>query len=233
VEPTRSGWLRTYAKMVSAAVASLVLWGCADAEEATLDVAAEGADHEDGASSEDGAATEDASGDETEGTSELRSTDASADGATEEPGREEAWPDPIAVDASGRTGAGFVIELFELRADGSTIDVETRVTNGMQTEARLNARMSNELTALVDDLDNRYPLVPPEDDEGLTIGAGEVVEGTLAFVGPLAPEATSVSLAVNPGPFAGVREGSNESEAPLVRIEHIPLGTPGGPDGEG
>jgi hypothetical protein len=229
VEPIRSGWLRTYTKVVSAAVTGLVLLGCAGSEEATLEVAAEETGTE-GAGGEDGAGegdVTDAPEDRVEGTSDLRSTEASDDGGdtAEGPEHDDAWPDPIALDASGRTGAGFVIELFELRADGSTIDVEVRVTNGQQTEARLNARMANDPTALVDDLDNEYPLVPPEDDPGLTIAAGEIVEGSLAFVGPLAPDATAVSLVVNPGPFAGVREGSNGSEAPLVRIEDVPLGT--------
>ena len=214
--------MRTTRRHVLAAplLAGLLTLGCAgDPDTPELEVAGEPAGDGQGTIDDDGVDEPDDAG------SELERSEPDDDRGA----RPDAWPDPIALDASGRTGAGFVVELFDLVVTGSTIEIDVRVTNEQQEDAELDARYGGNRTILEDDLGNTYTIVPPEDDERLEVPAGTVLEGTLAFAGPLDPAAASLRLAVNPGLFSGPRTGSNDTPAPLVVIEDMPLTADGAP----
>ena len=110
--------------------------------------------------------------------------------------RAGAWPDPIPVDEVLRHEDGIVIEVFEIRAAGSAIEAEVRITNGYRNQTRLNS--AGDATVLTDDVGNRYPLVPPEGDRQFSVSSGDVIEGSMSFVGPLAPDATELTMTVAP-----------------------------------
>jgi hypothetical protein len=163
--------------------------------------------------------------------------DADADGATDEDDEtggssggdespEVAWPDPIPVDAVGRHPDGVVVELFELRARASSVDIDVRITNGQGTPARLSD--SGTPATLTDDTGTTYPLVPPEGDRQLFVGDGDVVEGTLSFAGPLSPDATTLSIEFNPDRVDENRQGS-----PYLLIEGFPITEAGDASADG
>lgn len=228
-----------FVKLVGAVAASAMLVACAGDEDATVEVSAPesstdggtddgGADEEDGGADEEDELGEEKQGDSvtpTDGADDGEGVDADDSDGEDTERRPTAWPDPIALDVAGSTQAGFSIELFDLEVVGSTIEIDARITNGQDVDARLNAPLGSQRTALGDDLENLYALVPPDGDEEFTIPAGEVVEGTLVFVGPLAPDATTVTFGLNPGGGQGhaVRSGVTPSDAPFVAITDIPL----------
>ncbi|MTV27530.1 hypothetical protein FTX61_19235 [Nitriliruptoraceae bacterium ZYF776] len=141
-------------------------------------------------------------------------------GGSPDEGPTAAWPDPIPVDAVGRHPGGLSVEVREVRAEASSIDLAVRVTNGQtNTAVRLTEMVTP--SVLVDDLGNEYPIVAPEDDAFLEVEPAEVLEGTLSFVGPLDPDATSLTLIVNPE--REVEEQDGETVVPYLAIEGIEL----------
>ncbi|MTV27531.1 hypothetical protein FTX61_19240 [Nitriliruptoraceae bacterium ZYF776] len=131
-----------------------------------------------------------------------------------------AWPDPIPVDVVGRHDGGLSIEITEVRAEASSIDLAVRVTNG-QTTVAVRLTETGTPTMLVDDLGNEYRIVAPPDDPFLDVETAEVLEGTLSFVGPLDPDATSLTLVLNPAQEE--EDQTRERAIPYLAVEGIDL----------
>jgi hypothetical protein len=194
--------------------------GCSDPD-AEVTVAPTGAEG-DGTSedeggepdADDGGDGEDVAGQDGDDEGGEGGEDDDGSGGDESPGT--AWPDPIPVDAVGRHPDGVVVELFEVRAQASSVDIDVRITNGQGTPARLSD--SGTPATLTDDTGTTYPLVPPEGDRQLFVGDGDVVEGTLSFSGPLSPDATTLRIEFNPDRVDEDRQGS-----PYLLVEEFPI----------
>lgn len=224
---TRQSWKRSSGILAAAVILAA---GCQDAEEepaddqASVDVTGSDDDQTDGTDDADGTEGDDLDGDGVDGAD---ADDADDDGEQESPEPNTAWPDPISVDAVGRHAGGLVVEIFEVRSTGSSTDLDVRITNGQSIDASLN--VGNQLTVLADDTETVYALVPPTGNDDLTVAAGEVLEGTLSFAGPLSEGATRLGLVINPSSRSAGQTG--ELPTPHLVIDDIYLdGSDGGGD---
>lgn len=210
-------WGRKMRTVAALAVAALTMSACWSSDEAQVEVAVPEADDEqvDGTDGAEKQVPADDGADDT-GTAD----DATADDGAEETRdrRAGAWPDPIEVDVIGRHPGGFVVEIFEVRSNGPSTDLDVRLTNG-QSDWDISLNFTGAPTELRDDTGVTYPLVPPDDNRVFAIGRGEVVEGTMTFSGPLSPDATSLTLEFN----SSATGDSELATTPNLLIEDIPL----------
>lgn len=151
------------------------------------------------------------------------------------------------TDASEATGPSGTIELAgvqQTHGSGTTVavtgvtvdeaghvlvDIEARVTG------RRDARLGSSETILLDDLGHRYEFAEPAANRNLAIARDHEAEATLAFIGPIDPDATRVSLGIN-GNYDGTIRTVDDEHAntltPTFAFEDLPL--PGvGLDDEG
>lgn len=142
-------------------------------------------------------ATEEVSTDEGQPDDGATTMDPEAEGS-EEPDTD----DPEALGPTGRlqlTGfrednpAGASVQLRAVEVDGAgnvLIDVEA-------VSVRASVQIGRYSNLLEDDLGNRYELIDVEDNLELSLGAAERMTGTLAFAGPVDPDAMSFTFALN------------------------------------
>jgi hypothetical protein len=203
-------------RLAAVGVGALLMGGCTNDGAAELEVASEEAD--DGDQGATGDTSEPSDGDQADEPATEEADETGASDETDTTEREAAWPDPIAVEVVGRHTGGLVVELFEVRAEASSVDVDVRITNGQTT---VPARMTEaaDPTRLIDDTGVEYVLVPPEGEGLFEVAEGEVLEGTLSFSGPLTPDATSLTLVINPG------QESEEQDRERV-IPHLSMDIP-------
>jgi hypothetical protein len=75
-------------------------------------------------------------------------------------------------------------------------------------------RLNGLATIVEDDLGNRYPFRPPPDNDDLTLDSDQRMAGTLAFEGPIAPEARRLVVGFNQRTAATVDELVSAQERP-------------------
>lgn len=76
-------------------------------------------------------------------------------------------------------------------------------------------------TYVEDDLGNRYPVLPPDDNLELTIAQGEGLQGSLVFSGRINPAATTLRLMVQEG--GGASDDNRFTDSPTFVFEPVPL----------
>jgi len=152
--------------------------------------------------------------------------------------------EPSEPEASGPAGTITLAGIQQSHASGTTIAV-TGITVDeagdvyLDLEAlvagRRGARLASDPTILEDDLGNRYEFVPPEANSHLDFAQDTQASVTLAFEGPIDPDATRVTFGIN-GHFRDGARNISESPAntltPTFAFDGLPL--PGvGLDDEG
>lgn len=106
-------------------------------------------------------------------------------------------PDPVPVALALTDTAGVELRVEGINFTETRIGLAVRITNSTTLEARITPSLAP--TVLVDDLGNRYSLVPPEGETSVIIPRSEAVAGTLVFAGRIHPDASSVGLGINVG----------------------------------
>jgi hypothetical protein len=138
----------------------------------------------------------------------------------------------VDVDLQERNFEGMTFRVHRLEVDGDAIaaDVEIVVPADLGILWLNNAE---EPAFARDDLGNEYPLVPPTDNEALRFGDGEQLEGRLQWQGPLADDASTLTLLFNESrdPEGGT---VNDRVRPHFTLGPIDLsGAGGGSSGQG
>lgn len=108
-----------------------------------------------------------------------------------------ALPDPVPVQRSTAAPSGVDLRIEGINFTENRIGVWVRIANPGQTDASIAPTIAPSL--LIDDLDNRYPLVLPERGSSIVIPAGSARSGVLSFSGRIHPDATSLGLGLNAG----------------------------------
>lgn len=144
--------------------------------------------------------------------------EAAEDGEPPEPGARAELPDPVALDMEMSHPSGSQVRLNGISFTQSAIEVDVTIINGYTVEQMFSGFGR---VLLEDDLGNTYGFLAPEDNEILSVDAGEQLEGTLVFAGRLPAGATSLRLVFNP-------ENDSEDDAmrdvnPRVEFEGIPI----------
>lgn len=124
---------------------------------------------------------------------------------------------------------GVLFQLRELRFEGNAIVLDVHVNNGHSNTVNfpVGGHMGDRLR-LVDDLGNVYNFQAPE-EEGNTIelSPGEVLEGSMAFLGPPRQGASELHVVVNrhDDPLEGFdpAERSDYTIFPDIVVGPIPL----------
>lgn len=115
--------------------------------------------------------------------------DGADDGATGRAG----LPEPLTLDDGINHPNGAQVVIEEVRFEEQTVVAKVTVSNGHWSPIFLN--WSD--TYLADDVDNRYPLLPPDDNPDLQVDDGAGLDGDLVFVGRIDPAATAISVQFN------------------------------------
>lgn len=105
-------------------------------------------------------------------------------------------PQQVDVDVRQEHPGGVVLEVDRVATAGDGILLTIRVVNTDSNDPTALA-VQPELTWLEDDLGNRYPLRPPDDNPRLAVDPGDELVGRVAFVGPLDPDASHLTLVTN------------------------------------
>lgn len=130
-----------------------------------------------------------------------------------------ALPDPIPVLRSTAAPSGVELRIEGINFTENRIGVWVRIANPGQVDASIAPTIAPSL--LVDDLDNRYPLVLPERLGSIVIPAGSARSGVLSFAGRIDPNATSLGLGLNAG--TGGDTADQATVYPRLILEAIPL----------
>jgi outer membrane protein OmpA-like peptidoglycan-associated protein len=128
-------------------------------------------------------------------------------------------PDPIPLRRSVAALTGVELQIEGINFTENRIGVWVRIANPGLADASIAPTIAPSL--LVDDLDNRYPLVLPEREGSMVIPAGSARSGVLAFAGRIHPDATILGLGLNAG--AGGDTGDGSTIYPKLIAEGIPL----------
>lgn len=115
-------------------------------------------------------------------------------------------PLPLTMASTVEHPAGVRIDV----AGAAFSDTGTEVGVVISNDRADTVALAAEATLILDDLDNRYPLVPLPDNPRLVVEANTVVEATLAFSGRIADEASEISLIFN----AGLSDSDPETRQP-------------------
>ena len=130
-----------------------------------------------------------------------------------------ALPDPIPVQRSTAAPSGVDLQIEGINFTENRIGVWVRIANPGQTDASIAPSIAPSL--LIDNLDNRYPLVLPERVSSIVVPAGSARSGVLSFAGRIHPAATSLGLGLNAG--IGGDTGDQSIIYPRLIAEKIPL----------
>lgn len=105
-------------------------------------------------------------------------------------------PRQVDVDVRQEHPGGVILEITQVATAGDGVLLTVRVVNTDTNESTALA-VQPELTWLEDDLGSRYPLRPPDDNPQLAVDPGDELVGQVAFVGPLDPDASHLTLVTN------------------------------------
>jgi hypothetical protein len=123
--------------------------------------------------------------------------------------------------AQAGTGSTLRIEALRATSDRILLDVQVSSRGTTPTGVRLNTSVPGFNAELTDDLGTRYPIVANPDEEALLVGPSRTAVGQLAFLGPLDPEATVLTLQMNPHHKDSSHVVANSS--PPWSFERIPV----------
>lgn len=108
---------------------------------------------------------------------------------------------PLDMQVNHPNGTQMRISGIQLGSDYTA--VRMAVTNGFRNAIQLNGSRN---MLLIDNLGGRYFVAAPPENPQLNVAPGTTLEGTMNFMGRLAPNATSATLVTNE------RSGSSTSE---------------------
>ncbi len=128
-------------------------------------------------------------------------------------------PDPVPLHRSVAAPTGVELQIEGINFTENRIGVWVRIANPGQIDASIAPTIAPSL--LIDDLENRYPLVLPEKAGSIVIPAGSARSGVLSFAGRIHPEAVSLGLGLNAG--LGGDTGDQRVIYPRLIVEAIPL----------
>lgn len=161
-------------------------------------------------------------------------------GPTEEGAATTATPD----EAAGPSGTIALAGVQQTHPSGTTVAVTAITVDEaghvlIDIEALVSGRRDASLnswrTVLIDDLGNGYEFVEPLANANIAIARDHEADAVLAFVGPIDPAATRVSLGINGNYDGTLRDPAEElanTITPVFTFEGLPL--PGvGLDDEG
>jgi hypothetical protein len=114
-------------------------------------------------------------------------------------GRADASPPDQPLDLEVRHPNGVTLRLSRLSFEEGDIVVDAEVVNSSRGEIVFHfGNVTGERLRLVDDNGVEYNFVEPADDEDvIKVAAGETLDGTLAFRGPLSGEPRQLRLVTN------------------------------------
>lgn len=144
-----------------------------------------------------GCRSDDTGGDGTEAPDDGQAADdgGTDDGGTDDGGGDEERPLGVSEVAETQTfpnGVELTVHRVRVEPDGIFVDLEA--FNGLDDVVFLAAL---EDVFLTDDTGRRYAYQPPEDNAALEIGSGATLEGSVAFSGRIAPDASTLELQFN------------------------------------
>jgi hypothetical protein len=123
-------------------------------------------------------------------------------------------------EATHRGGLTVALRAIEVDDDGH-VYVELEAVS-----ARRDVRLNDFSVFLVDDQGEVLALAPPEEDVHLTVPQDQRMLARLAFVGPVGPDATRVTLAIN-GMNERVRDQDDDIgggvRGPALAVRDVPL----------
>ncbi len=129
-------------------------------------------------------------------------------------------PESVALLRTAGAPSGVELQIEGINFTHNRIGVWVRIANPGQIDASIAPTIAPSL--LVDDLDNRYPIVLPEQQGSIVVPGGSARSGVLSFAGRIHPDATSLGLGLNAG--IGGDTGDALVVYPRLIVEGIPLG---------
>lgn len=189
------------------AVAAVLLVGVACADDAGDDravVESRTADEPSGGAT---TSTTEATGTDTDtgtgsGAGDASGTDAGDDGDDEGTAEETAGnqvPEDRALDIELRHPSGVTLSLSRMAFESGDVMLDAEVVNSSRSEIVFHfGNVTGERLRLVDDAGTEYNFIEPaEDEDVIKIAAGESLNGTLAFRGPLSGQPDELRLVTN------------------------------------
>jgi outer membrane protein OmpA-like peptidoglycan-associated protein len=128
-------------------------------------------------------------------------------------------PESVALLRTAAAPSGVELQIEGISFTHNRIGVWVRLANPGQIDASIAPTIAPSL--LVDDLDNRYPIVLPEQQGSIIVPGGSARSGVLSFAGRIHPDATSLGLGLNAG--IGGDTGDAITVYPRLIVEGIPL----------
>lgn len=128
-------------------------------------------------------------------------------------------PESVALLRTTAAPSGVELQIEGINFSHNRIGVWVRIANPGQIDASIAPTIAPSL--LVDDLENRYPIVLPEQQGSIVVPGGTARSGVLSFSGRIHPDATSLGLGLNAG--IGGDTGDAIVVYPRLIVERIPL----------
>jgi outer membrane protein OmpA-like peptidoglycan-associated protein len=128
-------------------------------------------------------------------------------------------PESVALLRTAAAPSGVELQIEGINFSHNRIGVWVRIANPGQIDASIAPTIAPSL--LVDDLENRYPIVLPEQQGSIVVPGGTARSGVLSFAGRIHPDATSLGLGLNAG--IGGDTGDAIVVYPRLIVEGIPL----------
>jgi outer membrane protein OmpA-like peptidoglycan-associated protein len=128
-------------------------------------------------------------------------------------------PESVALLRTTAAPSGVELQIEGINFSHNRIGVWVRIANPGQIDASIAPTIAPSL--LVDDLENRYPIVLPEQQGSIVVPGGTARSGVLSFSGRIHPNATSLGLGLNAG--IGGDTGDAIVVYPRLIVERIPL----------
>jgi outer membrane protein OmpA-like peptidoglycan-associated protein len=128
-------------------------------------------------------------------------------------------PESIALLRTSAAPSGVELQVEGINFSHNRIGVWVRIANPGQVDASIAPTIAPSL--LVDDLENRYPIVLPHLQGSMVVPAGTARSGVLSFAGRIHPDAKSLGLGLNAG--IGGDTGDAVVVYPRLIVEGIPL----------
>ena len=128
-------------------------------------------------------------------------------------------PESVALLRTAAASSGVELQIEGINFTHNRIGVWVRIANPGQIDASIAPSIAPSL--LVDDLENRYPIVLPEHQGSIVVPGGSARSGVLSFAGRIHPDATSLGLGINAG--IGGDTGDASVVYPRLIVEGLPL----------